>query len=255
MRKFVFILSALFPFLLFGKETRKVTIEYFNPPYREIYYVLKSDSSVRHGSYRLISDGKILVQGNYKMGRKDSLWTEYNQKGKLRFRGFFTEDKRTGIWEFNDDKGETEQKVDFTNGQIMLYRTQFAGSTFKVYSGHDSIFTLLDRPPLYMGGASRLKEYLASEIRPPLHKANEKVLGTVFVECTIDSTGKTSNHHILRGIGTKCNIEALRVVKALPDFWFPGVLNGKNVTTSYVIPVIFDETIYKYQSSIVLYGN
>ena len=255
MGKFVFILFAMFPFVLFGKETRKVTIESFNPPYREIFYVLKSDSSIRHGSYRLISNGKILVQGYYKTGMKDSLWTQYDEKGKLRFRGFFTEDKRAGIWEFNDDKGEIEQKVDFTNGQIMLYRTQFAGSTFKVFSGQDSIFTLLDRPPLYMGGASRLKEYIASEIRPPLHKANEKALGTVYVECTIDSTGKISNHHILKGIGTSCNIEALRVVRALPELWFPGVLNSKNVTVNYVIPVIFDEGLYKNHPSIVLYGN
>lgn len=254
MGKFVFIMFSMFPFVLYGKETRKVSIEYFNPPYREIYYVLKSDSSIRHGSYRLISNGKILVQGYYKTGRKDSMWTHYNLKGKLRFRGFYTEDKRTGIWEFNDNKGEPEQKVDFTNGQIMLYRTQFAGTTYKVYSGQDTIFTLLDRPPLYMGGASRLKEYIAIETRPPLHKANQKTLGTVFVELTIDSTGKTSNHRILKGIGTNCNIEALRVVRALPELWFPGVLNGRDVTVSYVIPVIFDERLYKNNSSIVLYG-
>ena len=245
MGKLVIILFALFPFVLYGQETKKVTIEYFNPSYRLIFYVLKSDSSIKHGSYRLISNGKILVQGYYKMGMKDSLWTEYNQKGKLRFRGFYTEDKRTGIWEFNDDKGEIEQKIDFTNSQIILYRTQFAGSTFKVYSETDSIFTLLDRPPLFLGGASRLKEYISDLIVPPLHKTREKVLGTVFVEFVIDSIGKTSGHHVLKGIGPRSNMEALRVARSIPDEWFPGILNGRNVTSTYVIPIVFDENLFK----------
>jgi hypothetical protein len=106
-----------------------------------------------------------------------------------------------------------------------------------------------------MGGVSCLKEYIASEIIPPLHKADEKVLGTVYVEFTVDTIGRTSNYHIIKGIGTKCNGEALRVVKAIPEFWFPGVLNGINVTSNYVIPIIFDEQLFKYHPAIGPIGN
>jgi periplasmic protein TonB len=245
MRKFVFILFALMPFILSGKDTRKVTIEYFYPPIKEIYYVLKSDTTVRHGSYRIVSEGKILIQGYYNMGKRDSLWTRFNQKGKPRYRGYYSEDKRVGVWDFYDDKGEPEQQIDFTNNYMLLYRTQLAGNSFVVYHGSDSIYSLLDRPPLYLGGASRIKEYLAEDIVPPLHKAQEKVIGTVFIAFIIDSTGITSRHHVLKGIGTRCNLEALRLVKALPDSWFPGILNGQSVTVKYVIPVVFDENLYK----------
>jgi periplasmic protein TonB len=251
MRKFIIILIALIPLMLCGKETKKITIEYFNQSVREIYFVLKSDTTVRHGSYKVLSNGKILVDGYYKMGLMDSLWLRYNQKGQLRVRGFYSENKRVGIWEFNDDKGETEQKVDFTNGQIMLYRSQLIGNTFKVYSGSDSVFALLDRPPLYLGGTSRMKEHISSEIVAPLHKANEKVLGTVFVEFIVDSTGKTSNHRILKGISPRCNAEALRVVRSLPDEWFPGILNNRSITSSYVIPVVFDDNLFKNNPSLV----
>jgi protein TonB len=244
MKKIILSLICVIPFVVSGKETKKVVIEYIYPAYKEIFYVLKSDSTVKHGPYRMVLSGKILIDGSYKMGMKDSLWIQQNEKGKLRFRGFYAENRRVGIWEFNDEKGEPEQKLDFTNNQIILYRSKLIGHTFRLHSGTDSTYSLLDRPPLYLGGMSRINEFIANEIAPPLHKADEKVLGTVFVEFTIDSVGKTSGHHILRGIGTRCNEEALRVVKALPEEWFPGVLNDRNVTVDYIIPVIFDEKLY-----------
>ena len=245
MKKIVFLLFCVIPFVLFGKETRKVIVNYVYPPYKEIFYVLKSDSAVRHGSYRLVLNGKILIDGFYKSGKKDSLWSGLNEKGKLRFRGSYKENRRVGIWEFNNEKGEQEQKLDFTNDRIILYRSQLNGYTFRVRKGTDSIYSFLDRPPLYLGGMTRINEFIANTIVPPLHKANEKALGTVFIEFTVDSMGRTSGHHILRGIGKRCNEEALRVVRALPDEWFPGVLNERNVTVDYIIPVIFEEKMYE----------
>ncbi len=80
MRKLILLLLFLIPTVLYGKETKKITIEYFYPSFKEIFYVLKSDTTVRNGSYRIVANGKILVQGYYKMGLKDSLWTQYNKK-------------------------------------------------------------------------------------------------------------------------------------------------------------------------------
>ena len=253
MRKYLLFLTCMIPFVLLGKETKKIVVDYLYPPFKEIFYVLKSDTIVRHGPYKLVLNGKILVEGSYKMGMKDSLWIEHNVMGKLRFRGYYTENKRVGIWEFNNENGEAEQQLDFTNNQILMYRSQMTGHTFRIHKSSDSLYSLLDRPPLYLGGASRIKEHIADEILAPLHKTNEKFLGTVFVEFTIDSLGKTSNHHILRGMGPRYNEEALRVVKSLPDEWFPGILNEKTVSADYVIPVIFDEKLYEDKPALIIF--
>lgn len=245
MRKLFFLLFAMVPIVLSAKDTRKVTIEYLFPPFREIFYVLKSDSSVKHGPYRLVLNGRILNQGFYKMGQRDSLWTEYNSKGKLKFRGFYTENKQVGIWEYYDENGAPEQKIDFTNNRLLLYRSRLIGQTFRVISHSDSTFSYLDRPPLYLGGMSKIKEFIDNEIQPPLHKAKEPAMGKVFIEFTIDSTGKTSHHRVLKGLGTACNSEALRVIKSLPDCWFPGMLNGRSVTVNYVIPILFNKEMYE----------
>lgn len=240
MAKWV-VLLLLFPLLLAGAETKKVTYQYLYPQMKEIFYVLKSDTTVRHGPYQLLSNGKPLVLGSYNMGKKDSLWTQYNQKGVLRCRGSYENDKREGIWEYYDNNAQLEQKIDFTKNEVIAYRTSFSKHPFRVISGTDTTLTVLDRPPLFLGGSNRLNEYIAGNLGTPLHKKGENVSGTVYVTFTIDSLGKPSNYQILKGVSNSCNREALRVVEQLPDDWLPGVLNGRNVTVDYVLPIVFSE--------------
>jgi Gram-negative bacterial TonB protein C-terminal len=244
-RIFLLILN-LAPLVLVGQATKKVTINYFLlPACKEIFYALKSDTLIREGPYKLVSNRKIIVQGYYHNNQKDSLWTEYDLKGKLRFQGRYAHDQRSGIWEYYNEQGELEQRLDFTNLEVLLYRTQLASHPFRIIRSRDSIVSVLDRPPLYLGGQSRIDKFINEAITVPFHKQNDKIKGKVFVEFTIDSVGKTSNHHILKGLNVGCNYEALRIVKALPDAWFPGVYEGKNVSVNYVILINFDERIVK----------
>lgn len=240
MSRIFLLLLPLFVALLPERETKKITVDHLFPPIREVYYVLKSDSAIRHGSYRLTSGGKILVEGFYREGRKDSLWIQRNDKGKLRFTGSFINDHRTGIWAFYDNSGELEQKLDFSNNEVLYYRTQFYEYPFKIISPPDTLVSVLDRPPLFLGGSTRLKEYIAEEITIPLHKSGEVTKGTVYVELVIDSTGRIANQRLLKGIGKVCNQEALRVAKSLPMEWMPGIYKGRNVAVVYILPIRFD---------------
>lgn len=248
MFRILLLILCLSPLVLTGQATKKVTITYLLPPCKEVFYVLKSDSSVRQGPYRLLVNNKTVVQGYYLNNKKDSLWTEYDNKGKLRYQGRYSQNQRTGIWEYYNEKGELEQQLDFTNLEVLLYRTQMASQPFRIIRNRDTIVSILDRPPLYLGGQTRIDDFIKRAISVPFHKRNEKIKGRVFVEFTIDSTGKTSNHHILKGLSTGCNYEALRVVRSLPDEWFPGVYGGKNITVNYVIPITFDERIVNRNS-------
>ncbi len=235
------LLFSLFPILLPGKELKKITRQSPIPGFVETYYILKSDTSVRQGMYKLEALGKLVVEGNYNAGKRDSTWIQYNLNGIARTRGWFKLGKRTGIWDFFNDLGQLEQKVDFSTGEVLFYQTIFAQHPFRVISGKDSMITVLDRPPLYLGGTSRLNDDISSEIMLPLHKSGERVEGTVFVRFTIDSMGKTLDHHLLKGIGNACNEETIRVIKIIPGEWLPGILKGKSVNVEYIIPIIFDK--------------
>ncbi len=252
MARTFLLLLLMFPFVLVGKETKKVTREYLDPPCKEIYYVLKSDTLIRHGMYSLIADKKIRIQGYYKMNKKDSLWTQFDRMGKLQFKGYYIENSRSGIWIYYNENEEEEQKIDFTVGEVMLFRTQLKDHPFKVIVGSDTIVAVLDRPPLFLVGQSRLNEIIHNEISAPFHKPKDKIKGSVFVEFTIDSTGTTSNYHVLKGLSAGCNFEAMRIVTSLPNNWLPGIYNGKRVSVNYIIPIQFKDSIPKKNSSFIL---
>ncbi|MCX6220671.1 MAG: energy transducer TonB [Bacteroidia bacterium] len=240
MSKFFILLIIAIPFLLTAKETKKIVRQRPYPAFSETYYVLKSDTNVRHGSYKAEVAGKVILSGFYTMGKPDSIWTQYNVKGKIRARGWFNDSKRDSIWEFCNHKGELEQKIDFTHNQVLYYQTPFAQHPFRIISKTDTIMSILNRPPLFIGGMSRFNDYVAEEMHIPLHKPGEKVNGTVYIAFTVDSLGRTSNQRILKGIGKACNEEALRVMRTIPDEWIPGILNDKFVTVDYIVLFPFD---------------
>jgi protein TonB len=242
MRTTVIFILVLFSIFLQAKDTKKITT--FNPyeNFNEIYYVLKSDNSIKHGIYKAEKYGRILIKGHFSMGVMDSIWTQYDLSGVIRSKGRIKNTKRDSIWEFFDLKGKLEQKIDFSTNEVLLYRTNLAQNPFRIVSGGDTIMSILDRPPLFIGGMSSLNDFLANAIRMPLHKPNEKISGHVIVAFTIDSAGNTSNHRVLKGIGRPCNNEALRVVETLPKEWIPGELNGKKVSVDYILPIPFDST-------------
>lgn len=241
MGKSLFILLIVFPFILFGQKTRKIVRERVFPELSEVYYVLKSDTTVKHGSYQAGTLGKVLLEGFFKMGYRDSLWIQQSMEGKMRSIGWYKQNRRDSIWEFYDRKGELEQKFDLSNNQVLQYKTNFANHIFKIFTGGDTILSKLERPPLFFGGSSWLADYVEEELSIPLHKEGEKVTGVVYVSFMIDSLGATSHHRILKGIGKACNNEALRVIKSIPDDWLPGVYDGHFVSVEYTVILVFDD--------------
>ena len=241
MSKILVILLVVFPILLSGQKTKKIVRERIFPELSETYYVLKSDTTVKNGRYLAGTAGKVLLEGYFKMGYRDSLWIQYNLEGKMRSIGWYEKNSRDSIWEFFNHKGDLEQRIDFTNNRVLQYKTIFANHVFKIFTGGDTLLTRLDRPPLFLGGSSWLSDYVAEGLSVPLHKEDEKVTGTVYVSFTIDTLGVTSNHLVIKGIGKNCNKEALRVVKAIPDDWMPGVYNGHFVATEYIVIIVFEE--------------
>ncbi|MDE6238719.1 MAG: energy transducer TonB, partial [Muribaculaceae bacterium] len=62
--------------------------------------------------------------------------------------------------------------------------------------------------------------------------------GKVIVEFVVSKTGAIENARVLRGRHPALDKEALRVVKAMPN-WNPGRNNGNAVKVTYTLPVTF----------------
>jgi TonB family protein len=218
-----------------------VTEKHENAWFKEVYYVTKSDKSIKHGNYQKLGNKDVvLINGFYKNGLKDSIWTEYQWNGKNKKSiGAYSADKKVGVWEFYDHKGELEQKYDYTKNELVYFKPEEKDKEFSVIEGADTTKTKLDQPPLYIGGSALMFETVFQNLQYPLQAKRSNVSGKVYITFTIDSNGKTSNHRVTQGIGGGCDEEALRVVKGIPDNWLPGQLNGQKVNVEYVLPISF----------------
>ena len=85
------------------------------------------------------------------------------------------------------------------------------------------------------GYGDEFSKWVQENIRYPEGTTNA---GRVTVSFTISETGKVTDAKVLRGIDSKLDDEALRVINTSPD-WTPGTENGKPVPVRMVIPVDF----------------
>ena len=65
-----------------------------------------------------------------------------------------------------------------------------------------------------------------------------KISGTVLLSFIVARDGSLTNIRIERGVGSELNVEAIRVIKAMPK-WTPGKIKGKPVRVHYTMPIKF----------------
>lgn len=214
MAKSILLLFSLYPMLVFGQEIKKIN----DKNKKEVYYALKSDKTIRQGNYEKFGwDGKLLIDGFYKNGLKDSIWTFYYSSGQV------------------------AQKYDYTKKMLILENDQNISKhqKMKIRQGSDSILVILDKNPDYIGGFNLLHQLIFDLLEYPPTAKDSNIMGTVYVKFTVDTNGKAIDFKILKGVAPSLNREAMRVAKELPDDWIPGILNGKKVDVPFVLPLSF----------------
>lgn len=92
---------------------------------------------------------------------------------------------------------------------------------------------VMPQPP---GGMSGLMAFMMENLKYPEQAKEKGVEGVVIVSFVVQQDGSISNTEILKGIGAGCDEEAIRVVKAFPN-WTPGEKDGKKVNTQIQLPV------------------
>ncbi|GHT82658.1 hypothetical protein FACS189467_8040 [Bacteroidia bacterium] len=84
-----------------------------------------------------------------------------------------------------------------------------------------------------------LRKYIASHVRYPALMAENNIQGRVIIRFVVTPKGKVDKVEVLQSTVDKVgDIEAVRVVKSLPDF-IPGRHNGRAVPVWYTVPIIF----------------
>ena len=105
-------------------------------------------------------------------------------------------------------------------------------------SNDTEIFDVVESMPVPPGGMEGWNAYLKENLTYPQTAKDQKVEGTVYLIFVVDKEGKVQNPEILRGIGAGLDEEAIRVVKASPN-WKPGMQRGHLVNVKMRLPIRF----------------
>lgn len=105
-------------------------------------------------------------------------------------------------------------------------------------SEKDTVFILVEEMPAFPGGEEQRLKFLAQNLNYPVQAAENGIQGTVYLSFIVRKNGIVDDIKILRGIGSGCDEEVLRVMKMMPH-WIPGKQKGKAVDVLYNMPVIF----------------
>ncbi|SEO88450.1 TonB family C-terminal domain-containing protein [Mucilaginibacter gossypiicola] len=111
-------------------------------------------------------------------------------------------------------------------------------SIASVQPGSDAVFTSVEQVPEFSGGLEAFSKFLMTNLRYPKAARDNNVQGRVIITFIVEKDGSLSNMKVIRGIGSGCDEEAVRVLSMSPA-WKPGIQNGKPVKVQYSVPISF----------------
>lgn len=116
---------------------------------------------------------------------------------------------------------------------------------YKVPSGEDDIYDVVQNMPEFPGGMPGLMEFIRQNIQYPQAARQSKLEGRVIMQVVIDKDGSVTQPRILRSINPMSDVdavfceEALRIVSIMPK-WKPGSQHGMNMKVRFTFPIKFE---------------
>ena len=102
----------------------------------------------------------------------------------------------------------------------------------------ETVKSTVDEMPVPPGGITGLTNYMIQNLKYPIAAKEANVQGMVVVSFIVTAEGKVEGVEVLRGIGSGCDQEAVRVISQ-SGTWTPAKKEGKTVATKMTLPVQF----------------
>ena len=100
------------------------------------------------------------------------------------------------------------------------------------------IYQVVEQQAVFMGGISELMKYIDSNKKYPAIAVENGIQGRVVLKFIVEKDGSLSDIKILKGVHELLDKEAIRVVKAMPN-WTPGKQSGQTVRSYFTLPISF----------------
>lgn len=114
------------------------------------------------------------------------------------------------------------------------------GIAYSFSQEDEDIYTFVDEEARFTGGMGEMYKFLNKNMVYPTDALSAGIEGKVTLKFVVEKDGSIGTVQVLRGISEcpKCNEEAVRVVKSMPN-WIPAKTSGKAIRSYYQLPINF----------------
>lgn len=123
------------------------------------------------------------------------------------------------------------------NASNLHFVIAFDGPSSSKSPGSDA-FDVVEEMPVYPGGMAAMMDFFNKNMKYPKEAFDAKQEGRVIAQFVVEKDGCITDAHIVKSVSPALDAEALRIVKAMPN-WTPGRQNGKPVRVKYTVPISF----------------
>lgn len=102
----------------------------------------------------------------------------------------------------------------------------------------DKPFLIVEQMPQFPGGDVEMMKFIRENLKYPAKAQEAGVTGKVIVNFIVGRDGRITQIKVVRGIGSGCDEEAIRVLQKMPP-WTPGQMGGKAVPVYFTFPITF----------------
>ena len=245
-----------------SQQTKKVKHK-ISSNEKEIFYVLATDESVKHGKYEYFKSKQLIREGYYKEGKKDSLWCKYIWNGSKTIEGFYKDDLKNGNWifyGFNENKikegkfenekrigkwklyfkGKLIQKFDFDNDELIVIDRNLTDANKIVIGGKYDGLRMVDKYASYFDGPDELIKFIHKNFKRSNDPENENISGRIIVSARLNLDGTFTDFKIDKKLIPSLDNQLMEILKLTEGNWYLAEFNNKKVSTRISIPLYYD---------------
>lgn len=139
------------------------------------------------------------------------------------------------------DEEDIMEEIDFDLDVDITEDTEIEDIVFEEEPEEEQandIFLVVEENASFPGGNKAWAKFLNKNLKYPKMAKRMGIEGRVYLSFIVDKDGQISDIEVLRGIGGGCNEEAIRVLKASPN-WNPGRQRGNAVKSRFQFFITF----------------
>jgi TonB family protein len=211
---------------------------------------LSKFSSVENGFFRnscwngtfstWYENGKKCTEMQYKDNVRIGKWYYWDVSGKVNVELTFADGKIADI--VNNLPPEPERTAPVGMRAAGVQRSQGGNNhlsdSMKAVMDKRMAMSKLPHPDVQPKPSTDAQKYIREHMAYPEAARQNKVAGAVMVRFVVNEDGTTSDFDVVRGLGSGCDEEAVKVIKSMPP-WTPGMKDGKPVRSVFMLPVTF----------------